>query len=454
MLTYRLNAVASCLCLSVLAMLTPARADTDRIGFSLSGSWLASAQTGSSGECKEQCRKRKDCSGYTFFLDGPAGKIVLGGKLDETGGREPNCAMLTGVLNESAEPGATSCRMPCDGSESAFIQPDEIGQRPLQPLDPAVTQAGSDGESATIKNGELTVRPDKPGREIEMNEVAVVVPDVPADPPPVPALSQVPVPITGYEVVAGPDVAIPPLGWAEATATCPSGKVAISGGYVMTAADPNVLFGLEIKGVMPDGNFGIGNQVKALFRNADTGQSGTGHAIAVCFNRPPGMSNRNNSVYPASESCGADQDLIGGGTWVDASQYVTSLHPVEIGRSGTNSWTATLTATPTIHERVSSRAICVPRGTVEGILHRTSPWYGLSGRTAVILQERCPAGKVALSGGFASRTFGADDIAALFGTLEPSGDGARWSAEMRNRDLFGGPDSVQGQLSIVCATAQ
>ncbi len=460
-----------------LQPITSANADSDRIGLALEGSILASVETKSPAECKAQCQGVVGCTGYNFILDGIGGQIILGGQSDENsllnGKREPiaNCTLLSGQVRYVAGDGLQSCAMPCVDTEvtavpqGAIVEPKGKGE--LESLDPAkqnpnlklpngVTDTGSELEKSTIKDGELTVQDSKPGRDIKTDDVALAVPDTPPAPPapeptpadPTPAVAapaSSPVRISGYEIIPGPDVTIPPLGVVDAVAECTPGKVPISGGYVMTARDHGARFGLEIKGVMPDG--AGGSFVKTKFRNANTLETATGHAIAVCIDPLAAM--HNVDVRNTNDArCADDEVIIGGGTWANFAQHLGSTGPID------RHWSAVVYDAFAAHDAYAVRAICVQQGSVEGHEIRESAWQGLSARGIATLALRCTAGKVALSGGFSGRSGNNSNNLHIFGTLVPGADRASWSAELRNRDIFGAPDSVQGRIMIVCATAQ
>jgi hypothetical protein len=440
-----------------------ARADSDRIGIALDGSTLGSTQTSTPGSCKAQCRNLPGCTGYNYALDGLGGEIILGGATEEKPlfdkrGAIANCAFLAGPLQDVADKGVVSCRMPCtDEAEDPAVRTD------LDPKQgPAVEEnekVQKDGEEFVLRDpNQLAVEKDRAkGAEAAAPEVPPPTPapepppppeppqQEPAQPEPQPAVAPA-VPLSGYEVSEGPEFTIPPLGLIDATASCATqGKVAIGGGFVLSTSDPGGRFGLELLGLMPDG--ANGGDVRGKFRNANVVLEATGHVIAICINPVPGLRNADGDYEFAR--CESGERVIGGGFVGSVARQV----PLASEPSG-NGWRLILLDPIASNNPKAVRSVCAPEASVVQWIqpHRSSP-IGLSARGVGTPQLRCPAGTVMLAPGFhlltQARSF-AD--AALVTRLAPhQGSTTEWRAEVRNRDVFGAPGSVTAQVSAICA---
>jgi hypothetical protein len=412
-------AYASLVALAMGAQALPAGAGSfappARDGVALQGTLLANVKTSDYGACQAQCKRTTGCTGYNFAYGRDAA------------GKGGNCSLFSGTLNDLVFPGVVSCRMPCTG--------------PLALLPPRPPHGEILRQPSTVKA-----------------PVAPAFGPILATPLPVkPVMATgtlVHTGVSGYEVVEGAAVAIPPLSSATASAQCPAGKVALGAGYRVIGA-PDAQWGFEVRGAIPAGRL-----ANVQVRNANVFVAGRATALAVCVNSIPGLrvnpiegyvsANQNASH---SLACGAGERLVGGG--VMGSDYsMIASGPQQAASNAI--WKALVIPTGVMlpgSGKYTVTAICASEASVDGweLIEATETSLGARARTEPVLT--CPTGKALLAVGVSQR--GGNPLDMSITTLAPPSNGAAsWLASIGNRNTINGNGPVQARFAAVCARRQ
>ncbi len=275
-----------------------------------------------------------------------------------------------------------------------------------------------------------------------------------AFPPPAPPPT--PTPLTGYEVVTGPEVRVAPLSRGTAAAQCPSGKIAVGVGYRSKperAQATDVPYGLEIKTAMPSGR-----DATVTLRNANVAEFAIFQPIGVCINPPATLRTVDirqgvSSTESFGAVCGPDERLIGGGFEGQTEVHPKTYAPLAFRGEGGRWSLSAVKATPLPGQwSVHLRAFCAQSNFVPNWSVQVSSGIDLAARSAGTVTVSCPAGTQPLSGGI-DGFFGSSDFAMLAPTFAPTLSNTGWEAQIFNRDLLGGPGSVLATAAMVCAQA-
>lgn len=265
--------------------------------------------------------------------------------------------------------------------------------------------------------------------------------------------------LTGHVIVTGPSSTVPTRSIAGSTASCPSGKVVIGGGYTTADAAANVFDSF------PAAN-GAGWTV-AIKNERQVGGSITMSAVAVCVDRPPaGYEIRNASadlskgqIKAVSASC-ADLTwtLVGGGYDSGDStitNFSSSFDPSGVTSTGVTpptTWVSEFRSNYSVPSSsdADSYAICVPNSAVSaGYVASPVTTVGATGIST--LTQACdtttPETMVAAGGVTATVSH-----AATIDT-SPPGTGS-WTAVVHNpQSNIVNPASLNARVLLVCVAA-
>jgi hypothetical protein len=386
-----------------------------RDGLAVQGSLLTNIKTTDYAACQAQCKSAAGCTGYNFAYG------------RDSAGKGANCSLFSGTLNDLVFPGVVSCRMPCTTAVTLL---------PPRPL------------PKTIGPPPNTVKA----------PMAPPLPPIHATPLPIKPLvvagTLVRTGVSGYEVVEGAGVDIPPLSSAMAFAQCPAGKVALSAAYRVTGA-PDAKWGFEVRGAIPEGRM-----AKVQVRNANVFLAGRATALAVCVNSIAGMRLNPIEDYVSANqdashalACGAGERLVGGGVMgSDYSMIASGPQPV----ASNAVWNALVSPTGVMlpgSGKYTANVICAPETSVDGweLVEAPETSLGARARTEPVLT--CPTGKVLLAAGVSQRGGKLLDLSVP--NLAPSGNGAAsWMASIGNRNTINGNGPVHAHFAAVCARRQ
>jgi hypothetical protein len=184
----------------------------------------------------------------------------------------------------------------------------------------------------------------------------------------------------GYVTVSTSGISLPNNDGTFGVATCPKGKVVLSGGAYIDSG--SVAAGINA-------SFPAGQRTWEAVANNFSGTTTTFNVYAVCANRPHGyeqligglVSNPAGDQTTASENCGAGDVVLGGGAFDEDPAFsvgMASSYP-----STSASWTATVSNFSGVHSQFEVVAVCAsplphyaipstsasdPAGTQKGII--------------------------------------------------------------------------------------
>lgn len=449
-------AIAAAIGASAIALAQNAGQFSENTG--LSGAVLANTEDADANACFKRCQETQGCTGFQFA--GPA----IGPVIDRRMGRgvpRTRCTLYTGEIKSQPTNGVVSCAMPCTGPQvvnrlpKGWREPD-FKDRPVINLPPGTVPDTKPADPPPAYVG--------PGR---INMGNATVPMMPgATTPPAPGTNSGPTPpppprLRGWEVVEGPDVEVAQGAQvSEAVATCPSGKVALSAGYVITpSVGSNQAYGAEVKAATIDGP-----NARVRVRNANIFDRIRVKALAVCVN-PNGVplqfvraaNDASSDITPANAviECGQGQRLIGGGFSGENDSHPFTHAPGAIAGMALGYASQTVKATPLPGQfRTELLGVCAPATAVPDWEIVGGPMQTVGGRSSATLEVRCPGSKHPLVGGFVgAMTARGSALALIANTLDPrlNSGGRGYSAAVTNRDIAANTFGVN--LSVACATA-
>jgi mucin-19 len=264
--------------------------------------------------------------------------------------------------------------------------------------------------------------------------------------------------LTGHQIVTGSPSTVAGGAISSSTAACPSGKVAIGGGYTTGNSAANVFDSF------PAAN-GSGWTVTMKNENLVGGPI-TMSPVAVCVDRPAGYEIRSTSadlskseVRAVSASCtDLTLTLIGGGYGSGdsmVSNFSSSFDPAAVTSSGVvapTKWVSSFRSNYSVpaSSGVDTYAICIANSAVSAA-YLASPTATVGARSNSTLTQACdattPQTTVAAGGVTADVSH-----AATFDT-SPPGAGS-WTAVVHNpqSNVFN-PASLNASLLLVCVAA-
>lgn len=259
-------------------------------------------------------------------------------------------------------------------------------------------------------------------------------------------------PVTGYQIVHGNDATLGSLAHASSAAACPTGKIAVGGGFATGDEAANVYDSLPLAG-------GTGWTVMAKNENV-IGSGINLRGIAICINRPAEYQPVNGSVMlrhlernSASARCpDGTYRLVGGGFATRDAMVRVFSQEVEEGRSD-RAWIAGFKSHyPSLlpsSSRADASGICLKIPDVDGWEVIMGPEIAIGIRSNSSLQVACPPGKKVLSGGVRA----AEGVAVTYDS-QPMPAGSGWMASVHNPQTIIDPVTVHAQVFAVCANVR
>jgi hypothetical protein len=167
--------------------------------------------------------------------------------------------------------------------------------------------------------------------------------------------------MANYSQQEGSFVPVPANGQAQATVTCPSGTVALGGGWINYGNGTGANYELD-EGAAASAPFGT-NGWRSYVTSGSDGANGA--ALAVCADEPNGWAQVSSSyvVNPANKAtnvfvtCPAGTKVLGGGTFNSSSSPLVNIG-LTTSTSSLKGWHSTENNDSNASESVDAWAVC------------------------------------------------------------------------------------------------
>jgi hypothetical protein len=265
--------------------------------------------------------------------------------------------------------------------------------------------------------------------------------------------------LTGFQIVTGAVTSASGTAVSSSTASCPSGKVVIGGGFTTGNQAGNVYDSFPAAG-------GTGWTVGVKNENNDLTNSLTLTPTAVCVDRPAGYEVRNAQITLSSNQRGSAAascsdltlTLVGGGYSSHdpivqnfASSFDTSVVSGTTVGSAPTTWVSAFRSHHPIaaSSSASSYAICIANSAVSaGYLATATTTIGTQSRSTLTQACDTTSPQTMVSSGGVD----ADVSPSVTFDSSPPGSGS-WTASVHNTQTFPSGLSVTARLLLVCVAA-
>jgi hypothetical protein len=204
--------------------------------------------------------------------------------------------------------------------------------------------------------------------------------------------------VSGYRVVSATQNVAAGQG-GTASATCPSGDVVLSGGYQVSDSTPGALNYWGSAPTLADNSLSSTTWSAGIGNNTTTTQSVTAYAVCVSssisgyseqsqfFSMPAGSATDGNLACPAG-------DVVVGGGWLGGPGFVVDSDPSKNSTISSTNWDVFFDGSQSGATGGTVYAICISNS-ASGFSDQLNQTF-----TAGTISQGCPAGQVAIGGGF------------------------------------------------------